>query len=273
MIAASRNPLNRTLLLDLGEQARIYRLAAGKISLLAMHRVMVNQLHVFLQTVVHECDSIGSARVISWQEIALLFVPLDLVTSDAIHAARSHAVGPARAEEPKAKVNNVVMESILHWQLVSELVMHAQTVKIVVIWHRCGVFLLLLQLEHLIGVDICLKVMVAWHEAPWHLKIGQSLSEWLVVFLPKFCLLAIPGLPTDHVTCDRDKVGLLLRHERPNHCQCLMIQVALARLPKVQVGQLHHFEAIVSVHFQVQPVQPVKIVISHRSLGAQCSHN
>ena len=155
--------MNRTLLLDLGEQARVYRLAARKISLLAMHRVMVHQLHVFLQSVVHKCDSISSAWVIRWQKIALLFVPLDLVTSDAIHATSSHAVGPARAKEPEAKVGHIVVDGVLHGQFVCELVMHAQPVEIVIVWHRCGKFLLLLQLEHLIGVDVRLEVVIAWH--------------------------------------------------------------------------------------------------------------
>lgn len=67
-----------------------------------MHRVVVDQLHVLLQTVVHERDTICSSWVIGGEFVTLILEPLDLVPSDAVHSAGSHAVRSASTEEPEA---------------------------------------------------------------------------------------------------------------------------------------------------------------------------
>jgi len=113
VITTSGDPLNGALLQNLGEQARIDSLATRKVTLLPMDRIVVHQLHMLLQTMVHERDSISSAWVIRGKFVALVLVPLDLVSSDAVHASGSHAVRPTSAEEPKAQVDGVIMNAVL----------------------------------------------------------------------------------------------------------------------------------------------------------------
>ena len=48
MVTAGGNPLDRALLLDLGEQACIDGLASRKVALLSMDGVVVHHLHVLL---------------------------------------------------------------------------------------------------------------------------------------------------------------------------------------------------------------------------------
>ena len=67
-----------------------------------MHGIVVDQLHVLLQTVVHERDTICSAWIISGEFVALILKPLNLVPSDAVHSASSHAVRSASTEEPES---------------------------------------------------------------------------------------------------------------------------------------------------------------------------
>ena len=51
---------------------------------------------------VHERDTICPARVIGAELVTLILEPLDLVPSDAVHSAGSHAVRSARTEEPES---------------------------------------------------------------------------------------------------------------------------------------------------------------------------
>lgn len=237
-----------------------------------MHGVVVDQLHVLLQTMVHECDAICSAWVIGSEFVTLILEPLDLVPPDAVHSAGSHAVCSASTEEPESKVGNVVMDAVLNGQFVRELMVHGLTIELVVVRHRGCILLLKLQLEHLILIDIRLEVVEAWHEAPGHLQAGKSVSQWLVVLFPEFLLCAVPCLSADNITCDSDKVRLLFANERSDHRESLMIQMTLVDFAHVQICQLHDLEVIVGVHFEVKAIQSIEVVLSEGCLCAKYSH-
>lgn len=213
MIATSRNPLNRALLLDFSEETSVDGLAAGQVTLLAMDRVVVHQLHVFLHSVVHEGDAIASTSVILSETIALILEPFDLVTPDAVHATSSHAVRTTCSEEPKTRINRVVLDVILNRHFVRELMLHWLPVELVIVGHRCGKLLLLLKFKHILRVDIRLEIVETWDQSPGNLQVSQCGSEWLVVLLPELLLVAIPSLATHNVTSDGDKVWLLLTNQ------------------------------------------------------------
>ena len=178
-----------------------------------MYGVMVDQLHVLLQAVVHEGDAIRSAGVVGGKFVALVLEPLDLVPSDAVHSPGAHAVCTACAEEPESEVDSVVMDAVLNRQFVRELVVHRLTIELIIVGHRGGILLLELEIEHLIRVDVCLEVMEAWHKAPRYLQAGKSVSQRLVVPFPEVLLNSVPSLSADHITCDGDKVRLLFANE------------------------------------------------------------
>lgn len=128
---------------------------------------------------------------------------------------------------------------------------HWLPVELVIVGHRGRVLLFLLELQHLLLIDICLEVMEAWHQSPRNLQVRQCFSEGLVVLLPEFGPEAVPGLATDDVPRDRNEVRLLLCNQRPDHRESLVIQVRLANLTEMQICQLHDPEVVVRVHLQV----------------------
>lgn len=128
---------------------------------------------------------------------------------------------------------------------------HALSIEVVIIGHGGCILLFLLEFEHLINIDVCLEVMVAWHQAPGDLQAGQSVSEGLIVPLPEFLLIAIPSLAANHVTSDSDKVGLLFGNEGPDHLEGLVVEVRLTNFPEMHISQLHDLEVVVLIHAQV----------------------
>ena len=98
-----------------------------------MHWVMVNEVHVLLKAVMHEGDSIVALIVIQSKAITLIFIPFDLVTSDAVHATTSHAVGTARSEEPKSCIDLGANIGILNSNFVCELMVHLLTIVHVIV--------------------------------------------------------------------------------------------------------------------------------------------
>lgn len=79
-----------------------------------MHWIVIDQAHMFLQTMVHECDAVCTAWIGLGQKITLFFKPLNLVTSDTVHASGSQAVCPTSAKEPETNVGLVTMDCILN---------------------------------------------------------------------------------------------------------------------------------------------------------------
>jgi len=131
---------------------------------------------------------------------------------------------------------------------------HALAIEVVIVGHGGCILLLLLELEHLISIDVCLEVVVAWHQSPRDLQAGQSVYEGLIVLLPEVLLIAIPSLPADNVTSDRDKVRLLFANEGPDHLESLVVEGGLADFSEMHVGQLHDLEVVVLIHTQVQTI-------------------
>lgn len=131
MVAASRNPLDGALVLDISKQAGIEALAARVVALLSMHRLVVDHVHVLLEGVVHECETVASTGIISRHLGAAPLEPFDLVPSHAVHTARAIAVSSASTKEPDACIDNVRIFGVFDRKIIGVLVKHLVAVVIV----------------------------------------------------------------------------------------------------------------------------------------------
>ena len=84
MVATCGYPLDSSHLFEFREEASVQRLAAAIVSLASMHRVVIDKCHVFLESMVHEGDSVSSEAVVCGQAFRLFLEPLDLISSHAI---------------------------------------------------------------------------------------------------------------------------------------------------------------------------------------------
>ena len=97
---------------------------------------------------VHEGNTIAFF-VIGWVErITLVFKPLNLVTSNAIHTTTAEAISTTSSKEPKARINLARVNGAFYTNLVSELMVHLLAVVLVKIGEGSRKFLLLLKIEH-----------------------------------------------------------------------------------------------------------------------------
>ena len=128
-------------------------------------------MQVLLKWVMHESDTVSALLVIHINRVTLILKPLNLVSSDAVHAAGAHAIASACTKEPKTSVILILLDVVLDWNLVGELMVHLMAVVVVEVWHRCGILLFTLQLLHCMRSNVRLKVMIAWYHAPWHFEI------------------------------------------------------------------------------------------------------
>jgi len=186
-----------------------------------MNRVVVYQVHVLLQSVVHEGKSVPALGIIRGQRITLVLVPLDLVSSNAIHASVAHAVGATSPEEPQTCISLVLVTGVLNGKIEGELMVHLFAVVLVEVGQRGRVFPVTFELEHLDGVNISFEVVEARHYGPGHRQVRESLSQEVPVRLPEPLRSVVPGLAADDVSCDGDEVGLLLVYKRGDHMQGL----------------------------------------------------
>lgn len=138
---------------------------------------------------VHEGDTIAPF-VIGWVErIALVFEPLDLVTSNAVHSTTTEAISTTSSKEPKTRINMTRINGVFYTDLVSELMVHLFAVVLVKVG-KCGSeFLLLLKIKHCLLANIGLKVVISWHNSPRCIEDNQSLSQDVVMFLPEISFL------------------------------------------------------------------------------------
>ena len=171
-----------------------------------MDREAIHQVHVLLEGVMHKSDAVSALLVIDIDGVALILEPLNLVSSDAVHAASAHAIAPASTEEPETSIILILLDVVLNWHLIGKLMNHWVTIVLVEVWHLCSILALTLQLLHLMRVEVPLEVVIAWHHSPWHFKIFQRLGQLVVVSLPELSLCAIPALSADDIARDGNKV-------------------------------------------------------------------
>lgn len=87
VVTACGHPLYGPFLNDLGEEARVDALAVRQVTLLTVNRVVVHEVKVLLQGVVHKSDTVCLVLVVIRDRVRFVFVPLDLVPSDAVHSS------------------------------------------------------------------------------------------------------------------------------------------------------------------------------------------
>ena len=159
----------------------------------------------------HESDTVSALLVIHINRVTLILKPFNLVSSDAVHAPGAHAIASARTKEPKTSVILILLDFVLDWNLVGELMVHLMAVEVVEVWQGCRILMLTFQLLHRVRSNISLEVMIAWYHAPWDFKIFQSKGQFLVVSFPESWLLAIPSLTADDISSDGDEVRFFFR--------------------------------------------------------------
>ena len=89
-----------------------------------MDWVVVREMHVFLEWVVHERQAIIAAQsfLLCIDLVTPVLEPLNLVSLDAVHSAMTHAVSATSAKEPQPGVNDLVVFCILNRNIIGELV-------------------------------------------------------------------------------------------------------------------------------------------------------
>ena len=87
VITTCRDPLNCTLIFHHVEEAGVDALAATHIAFLAVYRIMVDQVHMLLQCVVHKSQTVCFSWVRIFDLVTLVLEPSDLIGTDAIHAS------------------------------------------------------------------------------------------------------------------------------------------------------------------------------------------
>ena len=76
-----------------------------------MHGVVIDERHVLLKCMVHESDSVTSKAIVCWEELGLLFEPLDLISSHTVVTTCMHTVVSSSSEEPHASHHIVLIVS------------------------------------------------------------------------------------------------------------------------------------------------------------------
>ena len=92
----------------------------------------------------HESDTVSALIVIHINRVALILKPLNLISSNAIHASGAHAIASASTKEPKTSIVLVLLDFVLDRDLVGELMVHIMAVEVVEVWHRCRILILTL---------------------------------------------------------------------------------------------------------------------------------
>ena len=129
-----------------------------------MHRIVVNQVHVLLESVVHKCDTVATATIVLRCLSAIFLEPLNLVPLDAVHATRAVAVRSASTEEPESSVNHVGISGVFDRQIVGVLMKHRVAVVVEEVGQGGRILVFALDLEHLMRGHISLVVMEPGHD-------------------------------------------------------------------------------------------------------------
>ena len=116
-----------------------------------MYWVVIDQVHVLLQRMVHESETIRLSWVRIFDIVTLVLKPSDLVGTDAVHASvLGDAASTAGTEEPDTSIDLLLVVPVLDWHIVGELMMHLAVEHVVVVGQRGRISLLSLCFEHLI---------------------------------------------------------------------------------------------------------------------------
>lgn len=102
MIAACKHSLNSTLLDYFGKQTSIDCLACRVVAFLTVDGLGVDQIHVFLKSLMHEGNAILTIFVLFRDSLGLFSKPFNCVASDAIKAAHAHTVVSSISEHEDA---------------------------------------------------------------------------------------------------------------------------------------------------------------------------
>ena len=159
-----------------------------------MHGIAIHQIHVFLQGMVHEGQSIGPVRIIFLDSPSHGTEPFDLVAADAVFAGAAEAPVSAGAEHEDAADRGVRIPRILDVHHVCKSMEDGNAEVFITIGSREGHVLQTLQVKHLFLIGIGFEVVVAGDHGPGNLDIIHQLSESVVVVLPELLnvLLLVP---------------------------------------------------------------------------------
>ena len=131
MISTSRCPCHSTHLFKFREQSCIQSLAIAVVSFLTMHLIVVHKSHMFLQSMVHECNTIWLWLIIISDHTWFILEPFDLISSHTVHTSCAHAIVSSSTEEPKTSLNFILIIIIPDWDLICKLMVHVSSVVLV----------------------------------------------------------------------------------------------------------------------------------------------
>ena len=142
VISTGRCPCHSSHLFKFREKSSIQSLAIAIVSLLTMNLVVVHKSHMFLQSMMHECNTIWLWLIIISDHTWFVLKPLDLISSYTVHTSCTHAIVSSSTEEPKTSLNFILIIIIPNWNLICKLMVHVSSVVLVWVipchWVWCG---------------------------------------------------------------------------------------------------------------------------------------
>lgn len=208
MVAACEDCLNGTLLLDLRKKSGIKCLTPRVVSLCAMNRLGVYEIHVFLQSSVHEGYSVPPILVVFWDGFTFFSEPVNSIPSDAVIATHTHAVESSCAEHIDSQTG-VLISTIAarDLQVIGKWVCELAAFPLVLIVLGHVVLSLIVQSFEFFVAASTFKVSWAWDPNERDLVLIQRMCQLFVILLE--ATIAVEEATADDITGDYNKVWFL----------------------------------------------------------------